>query len=186
MFSCKIINRKSDQKEKRVADKMINKVKVYKSFIDEKIFNEFKSQRGDSLFNHSANSNYIDDFISVAYVLCPDIIDVNDYIFIADFFKSCGEPEENELSKLRSLEKQHNNDKKKVEQWVNSWGFGSFFIGKDCESMDNEKILLQFGEILVYYWSKRVKELFPERNIIVEYGEKIMGEEGLTITLYEA
>ncbi len=83
---------------------MLNEVKVYKSFINEKIFNEFETQRGVSLFNHSANSNYIDDFISVAYVLCLDIIDVNGYIFINDFFKSCGNPKENELIKLRSLE----------------------------------------------------------------------------------
>ncbi len=51
--------------------------------------------------------------------------------------------------------------------------------------MDNEKILLRLGDFLVYYWSKGVKELFPERNIIVEYGEEIMGEYGLTITMYE-
>ena len=50
-----------------------------------------------SLFNHSANSCNIDDFLSVAYVLCPDIIEVNGYIFISDLFD---EKEENSLDKL--------------------------------------------------------------------------------------
>lgn len=160
----------------------MGEIKLYKSIVDEKIFHDFKEQRGVTLFNHSANSNYIDDFISAAYVLCPDIIEVRGYIFIADFFDS----QENEaIDKLLKLETQFNFDKKQIEQWVNSWSFGDFFLGKDCESMDNEKILKQFGDILVYHWTRRAKELFPARDIIVEYGEGLMGELGLSITLYE-
>lgn len=64
----------------------MGEIKLYKSIVDEKIYHEFKEQRGVTLFNHSANSNYIDDFISAAYVLCP--IEVRGYIFIADFFDS--------------------------------------------------------------------------------------------------
>lgn len=161
-------------------------VNIYKSIVKNEIFQEFMTQRGISLFDHSANSNFIDDFISTAYVLCPDIIDVDGYIFIADFLKSIGNAEENLQEKLKSIKKQHNNVKKKVEQFVNSWCFGDFFIGKYCISMENDKILMQFGDILVYNWSRRVKEVFPNRNVVVEYGEGIAGEEGLTITLFEA
>lgn len=39
--------------------------------------------------------------------------------------------------------------------------------------------------ILIYNWSRRAKELFPDKNIIVEYGEELMGELGLSITLYQ-
>jgi len=162
-------------------DKM-EKTNLYKSVVDDSIFYEFKEQRGITLFNHSANSNYIEDFISVAYVLCPNIIEVNGYVFIADFFDARGDKA---TDKLLKLEVQFNSDKKKIEQWVNSWSFGDFFLGKDCESMDNEKILKQFGDILVYNWTRRAKELFPNRNIVVEYGEGLMGELGLSIMLYE-
>lgn len=161
----------------------MNDVNLYKSIVNEQIFHEFKEQRGDTLFNHSSNSNFIEDFISVAYVLCPDIIEVNGYIFIADFF---GTQEDKAIENLLGLESQFNSNKKHIEQWVNSWSFGDFFFfGKDCESMDNLKILKQFGDILVYNWMRRAKELFPNRNIIVEYGEGLMGELGLAITLYE-
>ena len=121
--------------------------------------------------------------------MCPDIVDINGYVFIADFFDSVGAKtttEREAINKLERLIAQHNNDKKKVEQWVNSWSFGDFFIGKYSKSMENDKILLQFGDVIVNNWSRRVKEVFPDRNIIVEYGDAIMGEEGLTITLYEA
>jgi hypothetical protein len=162
-------------------DKM-NDVNLYKSIVNEQIFHEFKEPRGITLFNHSANSNFIEDFISVAYVLCPNIIEINGYLFIADFFET---QEDKAIDKLLKLESQFNSNKKHIEQWVNSWSFGDFFFGKDCESMNNEKILKQFGDILVYNWMSRAKELFPNRNIIVEYGEGLMGELGLSITLYE-
>jgi len=161
-------------------------VTIHKSIVKHEIFQEFMMQRGVSLYNHSANSNFIDDFISAAYVLCPDIIDVDGHVFIADFLKSVGDPEEDPSLKLKGLRSDFGNDKRKIEQWVNSWGFGSFFIGKDCKNMDNEKVLFQFGDILVYFWTRRLKEVFPDRNIIVEYGENLMGEEGPTIILYEA
>ncbi|SMF15437.1 hypothetical protein SAMN02744124_01587 [Paenibacillus barengoltzii J12] len=62
-------------------DKMSG-IKLYRSIVIEQIFHEFKEQRGISLFNHSSNSNNIEDFISTAYVLCPNIIEINGYIFI--------------------------------------------------------------------------------------------------------
>jgi len=156
---------------------------LYKSIVDNSIFSEFEEQRGICLFNHSENSNFIDDFISVAHVLCPNVIEVEGHVFIDRFF-NCSEKEA--LGALKELKKQFNNDKKQIEQWVNAWSFGDFFIGKYSPSLENDKILYQFGDILVYYWTRRFKELFPDRNIIVEYGEDLMGETGPTIIVYEA
>ena len=51
--------------------------------------------------------------------------------------------------------------------------------------MDNENVLREFGKALVYFWKKRVNELFPNRNIVVEMGMELFGEFGLSITLYE-
>ncbi|QIK70246.1 hypothetical protein G7062_08055 [Erysipelothrix sp. HDW6C] len=160
----------------------MKKINLYKSIVDDSIINDFVHQKGITLFNHSANSNSIDDFISVAYVLCPNIIEIDGYVFIEDFFIEKGDAA---LVKLSSLKKQFDFDKRKIEMWVNSWSFGDFFIGKDSESMENDKILKQFGDILVFNWTRRVKDLFPTKNIVVEYGEELMGELGLTITLYE-
>ena len=86
---------------------------------------------------------------------------------------------------MKILEKQFNYDKTQIEQWVNSESLGDFFIGKYTKSLDNDKIIDEFAKVLVYYWSRRAKELFPDRNIVVEVGNEIMGELGLTITMYE-
>ena len=86
---------------------------------------------------------------------------------------------------MKILEKQFNYDKTQIEQWVNSESLGDFFIGKYTKSLDNDKMIDEFAKVLVYYWSRRAKELFPDRNIVVEVGNEIMGELGLTITMYE-
>ena len=56
------------------------------------------------------------------------------------------------------------------------------FFGSDPERYI---VVRQFGEALVYFWGRRVRELFPEKNIVVELGDSIMGERGTTITMYE-
>ena len=45
--------------------------------------------------------------------------------------------------------------------------------------------MVKIGKALVYFWKKRVDELFPNRNIVVEMGMELFGESGLSITLYE-
>ena len=87
---------------------------------------------------------------------------------------------------IRKLEKQYHNSKKDIEMSVNTWSIGDFFVGDTSDLMDNKRVLNEFGNVLVYFWRCRVKELFPNRNIIVELGDELMGEMGLCITLYEA
>ncbi|MDL2302660.1 hypothetical protein LJC58_09985 [Lachnospiraceae bacterium OttesenSCG-928-D06] len=160
----------------------MSEINTFRSIVDLEIFNEFEKQRGINLFNHSANSNFIDDFISAAYVLCPEFIEINGYVFVSDFINSNGEETINIVNKL---EQRFNFNKENIEKFVNSWSFGDFFLGKDCKSMDNIKILTQFGDILVYFWTRRAKQLFPNKNIVVEYGDGLMGELGLAITMYQ-
>ncbi|WP_197073677.1 hypothetical protein [Paenibacillus sp. FSL H7-0357] len=160
----------------------MNRVTIHESIVNNKIFEEFQTRNGISLFNHSANSCSLEDFLAVSYVLCPDLIEIDGYIFIADFFIEEGDAA---IEKVKRLEMQFNNNKRDIQQWVNSWSFADFFIGNVTEGLDNSKILEQFGEIIVYYWSRRAKEIFPEKNIIVEVGNEIMGELGLSVTLYE-
>lgn len=68
---------------------------------------------------------------------------------------------------------------------INTWSIGDFFIGDSSDLMDNEKVIQQFGDAIVYFWKNRVKELFPQKEIIVELRNDLMGEFGLCITMYE-
>lgn len=161
---------------------LLKNLTIFKSIVNAEIFHEFEEPRGLSLFNHSANSNFIEDFISVAYVLCPEMVEIKGYVFVSDFLNPV---DEDTINKVNALEQRFGDNKVNVEKFVNSWSFGDFFFGKDCKSMDNKKILTQFGDILVYFWTKRAKELFPQKNIVVEYADGLMGELELSITMYQ-
>ena len=158
-------------------------VKVYKSIVDETIKNEIKTANWcTDLIQYSTWKCKMDGLIAAAYLFCPQIIQVKGYIFIEQFW-NCSLEKSAEC--LRGLEERYDNNKKTIEMSVNTWSIGDFFIGDSSELMDNEKLIQQFGDALVYFWKIRVKELFPQRKIIVELGNDLMGEFGLCVTMYE-
>ena len=59
------------------------------------------------------------------------------------------------------------------------------FFNEKREILENETLLRAFGETLRFFWSLRLKELFPEKDFIFEIGDNIAGEEGLAITFYQ-
>lgn len=151
-------------------------MEVHKSISNNEILKEFKNIMGVSLMNNAANTCNIEQHISVASVLWPEIVEVNDYIFISEFYNN----------NIENLEVQFNKNRKQIEQFVNSWSLYDFFFLSDNESINNEKILMEFGNILKFFWELRLKELYKEREVVVEIGNNIMGENGMTITMYQA
>lgn len=167
--------------KKYMDGKNMSKYNTYKSIVNKNIKEEFKdSDWCPSLMYYGTWQCKIDGLIAAAYLFCPEIIEIEGYIFIKEF---CTFKEGEEIEFLNSLKQEYNN-KKDIEMSINSWSIGDFFLG-EIELMDNEKVLTEFGKALVYFWKKRVSELFPERNIIVELGMELFGEYGLSITLYE-
>jgi len=69
--------------------------------------------------------------------------------------------------------------------FVNSWSLADFFREAQTELVKVDEVLINFGNVLQYFWQLWMKELFPERNIKVELGDSIMGEAGLPITVYQ-
>jgi len=126
--------------------------------------------------NNASNTCNIEQHISVASVLWPEIVEERGYIFISEFYNG----------NIDSLEQRYGNDRKQVELFVNSWSLSDFFLMSSDNSLNNDDIVKEFGKILLHFWKMRVKELFPDRGVIVELGEGLMGERGLTITLYQA
>lgn len=156
-------------------------VKMYNGIVNKDIYYEFDFQRGYNLFSHGCNGCRIEDYIAIANIFCPDIIEVDGYIFLAEQFNTKEEDAQEELERL----KKHLKNKQDIENWVNSRSIGEFFLQHEFASIYDINILNEFCKILVYNWERRLKELFPERNIVVEVGNEIMGEYGLTITMYE-
>lgn len=164
--------------------KIMKKIKILNSIIDNHIKNEIKAADWCAdLVQYASYKCQIDGLIAAAYLFCPQIIQVKDYIFIEQFWNSSIEES---IDCISRLEEQYNHNKKAIEMSVNTWSIGDFFVGDSGQLLDNEKVLYQFGNALVYFWKSRVKELFPDKKIVVELGKELMGELGLCITMYEA
>jgi hypothetical protein len=150
-------------------------MKVYKSIADNEIMKYFKIIMGRSLMNHASNTCGIEETLAVASVLCPEVIEINGYVFISEFYNG----------NIDSLEEQFKYNKKEIEMFVNSWSLADFFLQASDESVHKDEIIEEFGKVIQYFWRIRMKELFPEKKIVVELGDAIMGERGLTVTVYQ-
>lgn len=80
---------------------------------------------------------------------------------------------------------QFNGKRKEIEKFVNSWSVGDFFLLARDESLNDDAIFDEFSKLLKYCWSAWFKKHFPEKNIVVELGDSVAGESGLTITVYQ-
>lgn len=150
-------------------------MEVFKSIANDGILGHYKQIRGRSLMNHASNTCGIEETIAVASLYCPEIVEVNGCIFISEFYNG----------NIDRLEKLYGGDRLEIEMFVNSWSLSGFFLLANDESAWNDEIVEEFGKILKYFWDRRLKELFPQREIVVELGYEIMGEIGLTITVYQ-
>lgn len=140
----------------------IENVKIFKSVVDETIKNEIiEANWCTDLIQYSTYKCKMDGLIAAAYLFCPQIIQVKDYIFVKQFWNCSAEES---IEHIHRLEEQYGNDKKSIEMSVNTWSIGDFFIGDSNEFMDNEKLIRQFGDALVYFWKIRAKELFSEKR----------------------
>ena len=150
-------------------------MKSFNSIVDASVMGHFRDRRGSSLMNIAFNTCSIEQVLSVASVLCPEIVEVNGCIFISEFYNG----------RIDDLERQFNYDRKQIELFVNSWSLADFFLQSSDDSVHIDGIIEEFGKVLKYFWEKRMRELFPDRSIMVELGDEIMGERGLTITMYQ-
>ena len=146
---------------------------TYQSVVDEKILNDFSVIRGRTLINHVGNSYNIEMAIGFASLYCPEIIEVAGCIFISEFYNG----------DIEDLKKQYKS-KKEIEMFVNSWSLQSLL--KDCDELDYTiDYIDEFAKAIQYFWQLRIDALFPDKNVVVEIGEGIMGEEGVSVTVYQ-
>jgi hypothetical protein len=145
---------------------------TYKSIVDEKILRDFSEIRGQTLMNHVANSYNIEMAIGFASLFCPEVIEVDGCLFISEFYNG-------NIADLRSNYKSN----KEIEMFVNSWSLLS--LVKDCDALDYSRNYIdEFAKAIQYFWQLRMNALFPDKSVVVEIGDGIMGEEGISVTVY--
>jgi hypothetical protein len=101
--------------------------------------------------NHAFNTCGLEQQLTVASVLCPEIIEVNGYILISQFYNG----------NIEITESRFDYDRKKIEMFINSWSLGDFFLLVRDESVENNVLLEEFGKVIQYFWSMRLKEIIP-------------------------
>lgn len=160
-------------------------IKKYKSIVDNSIKNSIKdSDWVQDIVHYGLFKNQLDGTLAAAALFCPEIICINEYVFISMFLGEYGD-EKKMLERVAQLEEQFNHCKKNIEMAVNSWSLGDFFLGDNCSLHCNDETMKQFEDVLCYFWQMRVNQLFPQKTIVVELGHELMGELGLCITMYE-
>lgn len=157
-------------------------IHFFDSIVDDSIKEEIGASWCTDLQQYATYKCNIGGLIAASHLFCPKIIQVKEYVFIEKFW-NCNREES--LERIKMLEIQYSGDKKAIEMSVNTWSIGDFFVGETDELMNNIKVLEEFGKAICYFWGQRARELFPNKNIIVELGENLMGELGLCITMYE-
>src|SRR5690625_2025728 len=134
---------------------------THATVVKDTILNSFKNVMGTTLMNHAFNTCSVEEYLSVASVLWPTVVEVKKYLFIAEFYQG----------DIERLEDQFRSNRKQIELFVNTWSLADFFLLARDESVDNDDILDQFASIVKHFWTLRFKELFPTRKVCVELGE---------------
>lgn len=126
----------------------------------------------------------------LAYAFAPDFIVCEDCVFVADFLYHYGGTTPDTIEKtVRQLKKRFRGNVREMEMTVNSWSVVDALSVFEVMRLGSERIsdagIQYLAEAMAYFWRLRCASLFPDRNIKVELGYDIMGEYGLTITVYQ-
>lgn len=151
-------------------------MKIYESIVSDSLLQQFLVKGPPTLMNYAANCVGLQETLAVASILWPRIVEDEGLIFIAEFYhpESLFTEHRNEEFKKRAQ-----TEGQKIEREWNSWSLGHMFYGEKEEILENEILLKAFGEVLQFFWSLRLAQLFPEKKFVFEIGEGIAGEEGL-------
>ena len=156
-------------------------MKVYESIVKESLLSTFPYQGPPTLANYAAHFVGLTETLAVASVFWPRIVEVGDLIFLAEPYQ----PSKDEVDPGRYKQKRTQEEKRALERVMNASSLGQMFYAEKLEILENEQLLDAFGETLKFFWSLRLKNLFPDKDFVVEIGDNIGGEEGRVITFYQ-
>ncbi|MBU1007769.1 hypothetical protein KKA53_01685 [Candidatus Dependentiae bacterium] len=124
--------------------------------------------------------NFVDmnGVIAVAGLFVPKFIEQNGHIFLKENVK-------NRLEKNKLFPCPLGKDKRTTERYYNLFNLEEFFILTADESSSDIRMVKKLGELLVYFWSRRLKELFPEKQFLFEIKKNLYNEHGFCLTFWQ-
>jgi hypothetical protein len=140
-----------------------------------------------SFFAYVSSNLTIEGFFAVAGMLCPDFIELEGHILLAENINALED----------NLSSPFGNDKKTIERYINLFSTQEFTFrpvimpqGSNSESfvveIPNEQYQLKLVQILNFFWQRRLKELFPNKEFDFEITkEGLFDEDGICLTFSE-
>lgn len=142
-----------------------------------------KVNTGDlSLFQYSIWKNGLEGIIATSYFFSPSFIQIDQYVFIYDLI--CNNDYQTK-SFINDLKKRFKS-KKAIEQYVNCVCLGDLLINSDQQFAEDTEMLNMFADCVIYFWNRRLSQIFPDKTFIFEKGNDLNGDLGLCFTFYEA
>lgn len=131
-----------------------------------------------SFINSVANFVDITGVISVAGLFLPEFIEHDKCIF----FK---ENVEKKINEVKHISSPYGDDPKAIERYRNLFNLDEFFLFAADDACDDIRLVKKFGELLEYFWSRRLKELYPDKSFKFELAEDLYDEDGLCLTFWQ-
>lgn len=143
--------------------------KIFEGYLSKDLLKHFPMVINgfDDYFSYAANTTNVESFLHVAGSLCPDFVEIDGSVFLG--FNS-------DLYEKNKGRNPYGNDKKNIEKYVNLVSLSDFFYENTENTTSqlypgkgNVHLYIEFANILKIFWSKRLNELFPERNLFSKF-----------------
>ncbi len=124
--------------------------------------------------------NFVDmnGVIAVAGLFSPKFVEYKDHVFL-------NENVEERLKKNIIFPCPFGQDKKTTERSYNLFNLEEFFIETADESSGDLRMVKKLGDLLLYFWSIKLKESFPSKQFKFEIAEDLYDEHGFCLTFWQ-
>ena len=150
-----------------------------KEILNEEIFDWYPNKYPSKSFIDSAmNLVDINSIIAVAGLFAPEFVELQGHIFLLDNVKV-------RIEKDEVFSSPYGKDKATIERYNNLFHLGEFFIVTASEASRDIRMLNKFGKLLIFFWSRRLKEIFPDKSFNFEIEYDLYDEDGLCLTFWQ-
>lgn len=130
----------------------------------------------DSFFGFVYSSVSMDMIFAVSAIFCPTFCEIEDHVFLIDYaFR---------FSRVEDIvfNSKYGSDKRTVEQYSNIICLSEFPNIVGYEAKVDDDFSPDLARVLEYFWSRRLKESFPDREFVFEIGKDMFDEDGWCLT----
>ena len=152
-------------------------MKSYPGVLDPEIMMQFPSGTATPTFPvWIANFCGLESVLAVAGFLDPEFHEVGEHVFWDRHVA--------ESLERRGIPSSFDGDPTTVERYYNVVNLAEFFLLSADAAVDHDGLVQAFGSVLQRFWSRALRERFPDRDYQFEISPALYKEEGLCLTFW--